>query len=134
MAISPELQAVIDQANLRPEQAAIFKLLMALQGAPGAAGAQVVDVEPEPARAPVSGTSLRRLRHLKRELADLREVNDTVAAALGACRVCWGGDEECHECEGDGRPGSRRPDPVMFDRLVVPAVRRARTARGEPGR
>lgn len=58
------------------------------------------------------------------ELRDLRQVNDTVAAALGACRLCWGGDRRCLECLGEGTAGFAPPDLTLFERLVVPAVRR----------
>lgn len=58
------------------------------------------------------------------ELADLREVNDTLAAALGACHICWGGDPSCAVCAGQGRPGFNRPNARLFTALVVPAVRR----------
>lgn len=125
------LQAVVEQANLRPEQAAVFKLLMSLQGREDVIDAEATTVEAvEPDAA---GADRVRLSTAATELADLREVNDTVAAALGACRVCWGGDGACGECGGRGAPGSRRPDPVLFERLVVPAVRRLRTPkRAEP--
>jgi hypothetical protein len=74
----------------------------------------------------------------KQELSDLRQVNDTLASALGACPVCWGGDPRCAECGGHGASGSAAPDPKLFEQLVVPAVRRMaaqrRTARSGPSR
>lgn len=66
---------------------------------------------------------------VQRELADLREVNDTLAAALGACRVCWGGDDHCPVCAGDGHSGAEEPNAALFEALVVPAVRRMRARR-----
>jgi hypothetical protein len=66
---------------------------------------------------------------VQHELADLREVNDTCAAALGACRICWGGDAGCPRCAGRGRAGASLPDPELFDALVAPAVRRMASAR-----
>lgn len=66
------------------------------------------------------------IRRFKRELRDLRNLNDTVAAALGACPVCWGGDSQCHICEGEGSSGAYQPDPRLFNELVAPAVRRIR--------
>jgi|GEM_PF-3429196 len=67
------------------------------------------------------------IRQFRRELNDLRNVNDTLAAALGACPICWGGDDECHECEGEGYAGTYMPDVQLFNELVVPAIRRVRT-------
>lgn len=67
------------------------------------------------------------LRGIRQELEDLRKVNDTLAAALGACAVCWGGNPNCEACEGEGHAGAYDPQPRMFNELVVPAVQRARS-------
>jgi hypothetical protein len=109
------LSALAESMQLRPEQEALFNVLLGLQQEPSIDA--VSEEVKEPARVPQNP-------NMKRELADLREVNDTLAAALGACPTCWGGDEECSECEGYGHPGSSRPDPALFQQLVVPAVRR----------
>ncbi|MEL7197794.1 MAG: hypothetical protein AAGL10_05700 [Pseudomonadota bacterium] len=58
---------------------------------------------------------------------DLVAVNDTLASALGACRYCWGGDDNCAACSGKGKPGSLMPDAQLFRELVVPAVKRVRS-------
>lgn len=36
-----------------------------------------------------------------------------LAAALGACGLCWGDDPACLGCRGRGRPGMVRPDPQI---------------------
>lgn len=64
------------------------------------------------------------LERLYEELEVLRERNATLADALGACRRCFGEDELCAVCKGRGRPGGRRPDPVLFSEIVVPAWER----------
>ena len=69
------------------------------------------------------------LEALRDEVTDLREVNDTAAAALGACRVCWGGDEFCPVCAGHGRPGANLPDKRLYNELVRPAVERMTAGR-----
>lgn len=66
------------------------------------------------------------------ELETLRGRNDAVAAALGACYLCFGEDPACPECGGRGHPGSLTPEPAAFRRYVVPAVRRARAAQNRP--
>jgi hypothetical protein len=76
----------------------------------------------------------RLLHELTQELEDLREVNDTVAAALGACRACWGGDPGCPRCGGRGKAGFAAPDSALFQELVIPAVRRVRNHEREGGR
>jgi hypothetical protein len=71
------------------------------------------------------------VRAMLDELRDLREGNDTLARALGACRLCWGGEDDCNECGGRGWPGSSAPDAALFNELVAPAVKRARATTGE---
>ena len=73
----------------------------------------------------------RRVARLELELERLQEINDILAAALGACEFCWGDDPECEICHGRGGPGSRRPDRDLFERLVTPALRRLRGSHPE---
>lgn len=73
---------------------------------------------------------MRELRDLMRglyaEVEQLRARNDRLAAALGACHLCFGDDVSCSECHGRGRPGAAAPDPGLFKSIVVPAIRRLR--------
>jgi hypothetical protein len=41
-----------------------------------------------------------------------------LAAALGACGLCWGEDDSCPSCRGRGRPGMVRPDLELRARLL----------------
>jgi len=68
------------------------------------------------------------------ELEALRARNDALAAALGACYLCFGTDPQCEVCRGRGRPGSRPPEPVAYRRYVLPAMQRVRAiqAGGQP--
>jgi hypothetical protein len=77
-----------------------------------------------------------RARHM-RELSDtvksvyaelqiLRKRNDALAAALGACFLCFGSDPICEKCGGRGSPGSRPPEPAAYREYVLPALRRVR--------
>ena len=70
-----------------------------------------------------------RMEQLELELERFQEINDTLAAALGACHVCWGDDPDCEACRGRGGPGSLPPDRGLFERLVLPAARRLRERR-----
>jgi hypothetical protein len=81
-----------------------------------------------------------RIRMLRAEVEQLRRRSDTLAAALGACYLCWGRDAACVQCLGAGRPGWNEPDETLFRRLVYPAIRRRRdgshanpTSRRSPG-
>jgi hypothetical protein len=63
------------------------------------------------------------------ELNVMRERVDRCAAALGACGACWGTDPGCRACRGRGWPGFSMPDEVLFEELIVPAIRMMRTQR-----
>jgi hypothetical protein len=54
---------------------------------------------------------------------DLLDRNAELAAALGACE-CWGEDEACLICFGEGGAGWVRPDRRLYARYVRHAVRR----------
>ncbi|MEM7159322.1 MAG: hypothetical protein AAF799_41170 [Myxococcota bacterium] len=71
----------------------------------------------------------RRIARLESVNEMLRDTNDALAAALGACEVCWGTDDDCEACEGHGTPGSSLPDPRLFSIFALPALRRVRAAR-----
>jgi len=112
------LRSLLGQANLPPEHRELVEIFLDTQQS---AEAALVD-EPEPDA---------EFDALHRELTDLREANDTVAAALGACRICWGGDSSCAVCHGQGCAGYRAPEAALFNELVLPAVRRVRALRAE---
>jgi hypothetical protein len=108
----PLLRTMLGDTKLNTEQQAFVDLLTQVEG-------NKIEAADE-------DENTSSLEELKEELSDLREANDTVAAALGACPICWGGDRSCKVCRGRGRAGFRPPDPDLFDELVVPAVQRAR--------
>ncbi len=47
----------------------------------------------------------RRAQALQAELAESQERMSDIAAALGACGLCWGEDDGCPGCRGRGKPG-----------------------------
>jgi len=69
-------------------------------------------------------------RQMRSELLALRERNDLLAEALGACYLCWGEYPDCQECQGRGMSGSRPPNRVLFKQFVSPAMSRLRTRNG----
>ena len=72
-----------------------------------------------------SFSHLRKIvNNMYMELEYLREKNDTLAAALGACYLCWGEDPECPECNGKGQPGYFVPEGNLFTVFVTPALRK----------
>ena len=79
-------------------------------------------------RSEKSAAAVRELRdHIESlfaELEMLRERNDALAQALGACALCWGGDVECPICGGAGQPGFMAPDQRSFKQLLAPVINR----------
>lgn len=65
------------------------------------------------------------------ELETLRTRNNALAAALGACYICFGDDPFCKKCGGRGVPGSLPPKPAAFRKYVLPAFRRAKAIKIE---
>lgn len=66
-------------------------------------------------------TRLTKMTGIARQLHEAgriaaRRLTD-LAAALGACGLCWGEDPSCRGCRGRGRPGMVRPDQAMRAQL-----------------
>jgi hypothetical protein len=129
---------MLGRAQLTDEQRVLIELLVSLGNAHEAETLSVPDPADDEAdmdeadmkeTAGDSGVDRLEVRPIERELDDLREVNDTLAAALGACPLCWGGQDDCPGCGGSGSPGSTLPDERLFDDLVGPAVVMMRAAR-----
>jgi hypothetical protein len=59
---------------------------------------------------------------LQHERQELLHRNARLASALGACALCWGDDESCASCGGQGSPGSTAVDVSLFEQFVAPAV------------
>jgi hypothetical protein len=89
----------------------------------------------------VRGEAARRMQELRETVKDLyaevkvlRERNDTLAAAIGACYLCFGSDPFCEECGGRGLPGSRPSEPAAYREYVLPAVLRVQKMHLTPAR
>ena len=109
-----------------------------------AAEASVPEEEP-PSEAELELLRLEEMRQARQKREEIRELNrlikevcaerdsfverfDTIAAALGACHLCFrdGLDLTCPVCGGQGRPGWRLPEPEAFREYIAPAVNRVR--------
>ena len=119
------LQPLLRDASLTSEQRDLIEFLEFLDGE----DARTVDADMDGLTSAqnVDSTELHALRD---EVTDLREVNDAAAAALGACRMCWGGDPFCPVCAGQGQPGANLPDQRLYRELVHPAVERMTAGHG----
>lgn len=109
----PLLRKMLGDTKLSTEQQAFVDVLFELEAKKGEPAGEAVEED-------------HSADDRRQELVDLRQANDTLAAALGACPICWGGDRRCEVCGGRGRPGYRLPEPALFNQLVVPAIHRVR--------
>lgn len=75
-------------------------------------------------RSRVSEKLRAKIDGLMAELNEMRARNDTLAAALGACYLCWGANPTCQVCRGKGRPGAAIPDQKLFEQVVMPVVKK----------
>lgn len=86
-----------------------------------------IPLEPEivePKREVSREQKLRKLAKLMlTELQTLRARNEKLADALGACHLCWGQDEDCVYCSGQGRVGAYLIDAKVFEDVIGPACR-----------
>jgi len=58
---------------------------------------------------------------LREELEEELEFSQTMAEAIGACPECFGDDELCHYCDGQGVPGYFVPDFIQYNRFISTA-------------
>lgn len=65
----------------------------------------------------------QKLERIARRLAAELEGATTrladLAAAFGACGLCWGDDPRCPSCRGRGKPGRFAPDQELRQRLFA---------------
>ena len=80
--------------------------------------------------------AFRQLRskyeRIQAEVKELQLRNDTCAAALGACYLCWGEFDECDICQGYGTVGHFPVEMQPFSEIVLPAVRAVKKQQHPP--
>jgi hypothetical protein len=86
--------------------------------------------EPQLVETPLQTARDEKIKNLTRrmyaEMQMLRTRNSMLAEALGACCQCWGEDQECDYCGGDGRIGSYLISAKVFEQVVGPALEQIR--------
>lgn len=138
-------ELLAQQAQTNP-MVAMFAKHMAEQKAIAAAreNLPVIDLEASEVDAEVeeiqeqdenSAAELSELRQYVKgmfaEIKLLRERNDSLAAAVGACCLCWGQNLECRSCRGRGGPGFCMPDESLFEEFVLPAIQTLRAQKAK---
>ncbi|MET0637495.1 MAG: hypothetical protein ABWZ25_15795 [Chitinophagaceae bacterium] len=66
-------------------------------------------------------TKLNRNQILTR-FTDYKKLNRDLSDALGSCTVCWGEDDKCQVCEGNGSAGWRTINKRLFNLYVLPTM------------
>jgi hypothetical protein len=64
-------------------------------------------------------------KQMKGDLDDALDRLDELAQALGACEECWGDNNRCPTCKGDGQPGFFKPDRELFNQFILPVLNKA---------
>jgi hypothetical protein len=72
-------------------------------------------------------TSDEQLTIMTRHVEYLLRLNNSVAAALGACE-CWGEDLQCPHCKGEGEPGYKSVNQRYFRLYVQPCLEKMQVA------
>jgi len=140
-------ELLAQQAATNPVAALFAKQFAAQKAARGAIDeSRVIDIEATPtaaeeeeaAAAAAMEARSRELNLLREkmntvltELELLRQRNDTLAAAVGACCLCWGQNIDCRSCRGRGGPGFCIPDESLFEEFVLPAIRTLRAQKAK---
>jgi len=115
--------SLAEQSASNPALAMMMQLMAARPGAGQSGSEPGDDVAPSTKRQRVERMRAH-LHELRASLDSAHGLLDDLAAALGACAACWGGEDACPACRGRGAPGWRTPDAELYDELVAPAVKR----------
>jgi hypothetical protein len=114
-------------ASSDPRLGPLVNLLQQRLAAPAVIEGEAEEVaEPAPDLQQRAQDLARLSRKMFAELKVLRTRNDNLAAALGACHLCWGEDADCPYCGGDGGVGAFVIDAQLFDEIVGPALEQFR--------
>jgi hypothetical protein len=120
----PSMEAMLqDFTRSNPNLAWMTQMLAAQRQAeaqPDARDAHIASLEQELAQCSARETRLQRVvRRLAGDLQAAHELLADLAAASGACGLCWGEDAQCPGCRGRGRPGRFAPDPELRARFFT---------------
>lgn len=134
-AMADPAQLMQDMAGSDPRMAMLMQMMQAKGGEPSNDAGEPDDRDDLIAelseRLDASEARLTKMTRIARQLHEAGRLAShrlsRLAAALGACGICWGEDTKCQGCRGRGRPGMMRPDPEMRAELfgAQPPVRDA---------
>lgn len=117
---NPLLGMLQNQESLNPKAQMLLQLMSSNNTNNEVDIDDVIEVEPDRDTQRLR----RKIHHLQNELDDAQEMIDVLAEAIGACPDCFGGQDDCPECHGQGMAGWQKPDPKLFSHFIAPAIRR----------
>ena len=124
---APGLQALMRElGGADPRMAMLMQFLQPQQARPVADEPGLDErnavIEDLSARLDAAEDRLQRMDTIARRLHTLHQAASArlaeLAAALGACGLCWGDNDQCPGCRGRGRAGMVRPDPEVRARIL----------------
>lgn len=122
--VDPTLLSLLDQMGFDDPKLRMFAQLMALQGNQSQDSSSPPESDEDQSQSDGIAMVLEENERLAHENDQLLDRVEVLAAALGACPICWGEDDSCSECRGKGRPGYFRPDREAFAEYVLPVVKK----------
>jgi hypothetical protein len=112
----PSIQQLVSEyAAADPRMAAVAKYIALRQS-------HVTETEESAGEPQIPLETYQKIKAIRQELDQLRQRNDALAGALGACYLCWGTQVTCPICHGRGSPGAYQSDRALFDEFVAPVL------------
>ena len=59
---------------------------------------------------------------MQSRLHQLVKLNNSLSGALGSCPVCWGKDQDCPACSGNGFSGWKDVNKRLFNIYILPSL------------
>lgn len=74
-------------------------------------------------------TLKERVKQMKAERIEMHghynqtmKLNNSLSSALGSCNLCWGENQDCPACSGNGYPGWRTVNKRLFNIYILPSL------------
>jgi hypothetical protein len=124
VAALPDLESMMGEFVRDNPQLAWLPQLMAAQRrsaaaeVPSAQPSELDELQQALAQADARAAKLQRInRRLAADLDAAQGLLSDLAAAFGACGLCWGEDPGCPSCRGRGKPGRFAADAELAQRF-----------------
>lgn len=129
---SAALRSMIEEGSIPDSRRQVLQMLLSQQTTLDASEEALIDAAPD---AQTARSDNREITAFAQQIEAQQSLLHDLADAIGACGECFGVDEDCEHCGGQGAPGAFAPDPEAFAFFVRPALekmslRRARRAAG----